>query len=40
MINNAVSLYYTDLPEAEAAELENKLKVLNTIDQEVGIELF
>lgn len=25
-----------DLPEAEAAELENKLKVLNTIDQEVS----
>lgn len=40
MINNAVSLYYTDLPEAEAAELENKLKVLNTIDQEVGTEPF
>lgn len=33
-------LCHTDLPEAEAAELENKLKVLNTIDQEVGIESF
>lgn len=42
MINITLSLnlYYTDLPEAEAAELENKLKVLNTIDQEVGTEPF
>ena len=30
---------FTDLPEAEAAELQNKLEVLNNImDQEVGLQ--
>ena len=35
MDDHLVNVSVSDLPEAEAAELQNKLEVLNIMDQEV-----